>query len=97
MGHLLFVILHLVAILFALVGLFVTIPLHIIYAVVRRGSRQQDTRTRVACPMCKELVLEGARLCKHCGATLAAPPLPPKRPPPAFLKAIIDWISRPAD
>lgn len=36
MGHLLFIILHIVAFLFGGVGLFVTIPLHLIYANSRR-------------------------------------------------------------
>jgi len=36
MGHVLFCILHLGAIVFGLVGLVITIPLHIIYSAVRR-------------------------------------------------------------
>jgi len=36
MGHFLFCILHLGAILFGVVGLIVTIPLHILYSTVKR-------------------------------------------------------------
>lgn len=41
-GHIIFVILHLLAILFGLVGLIVTIPLHIIYAAVVKQGRRSD-------------------------------------------------------
>jgi len=34
MGHLLFCMLHLGAIIFGLVGLFITIPLHLIYTAI---------------------------------------------------------------
>lgn len=36
MGHLLFCILHLAALLFGVVGLFITIPLHLIYAALNK-------------------------------------------------------------
>jgi len=36
MGHILFCMLHLMALLFGVVGLFITIPLHLIYAAMRR-------------------------------------------------------------
>jgi len=36
MGHLIFILLHIAAILFGFVFLFFTIPLHLIYAVMRR-------------------------------------------------------------
>lgn len=35
MGHLIFCIFHLLALLFGAVGLFLTVPLHIIYAAVK--------------------------------------------------------------
>ena len=38
MGHIIFCILHLAAVLFGFVGLFITIPLHIIYAVVKKKN-----------------------------------------------------------
>lgn len=51
MGHLLFLILHVIAILFGLVLLFLTIPLHIIYTTIhdpavqaaRRAARMEKT------------------------------------------------------
>lgn len=36
MGHTLFILLHLAAVLFGLVGLIITIPLHLIYAAIGR-------------------------------------------------------------
>ncbi len=36
MGHFLFCILHLMALLFGVVGLFITIPLHLIYAALKK-------------------------------------------------------------
>jgi len=42
MGHVLFCILHLLAILFGLVGLIVTVPLHIIYACMKGKSSAPD-------------------------------------------------------
>lgn len=39
MGHGLFIILHILAVLFGFVLLFVTVPLHIIYACVRGGKK----------------------------------------------------------
>ncbi|MEW8230338.1 MAG: hypothetical protein AB2745_08445 [Candidatus Thiodiazotropha endolucinida] len=41
MGHFIFIVLHLVAILFTgFVFLFLTIPLHIIYAVIRSNGKK---------------------------------------------------------
>ena len=36
MGHFIFVILHLMAVLFGVVGLVITVPLHIIYSAVKK-------------------------------------------------------------
>ena len=36
MGHILFCMLHLMALLFGVVGLFITIPLHLIYAAMKK-------------------------------------------------------------
>lgn len=90
MGHLVFVILHLVALLFAALLLLLTIPLHLIYAVMRARSSQGrqaaeaarlERALQVQCPDCRELVRWDARKCKHCGAELtpqaAAPAVPP--------------------
>lgn len=75
MGHIVFILLHLAALLFAAVGLFITIPLHIIYAIQEEKSvaakRERPTpETHVRCPDCKELVRKDANVCKHCHAKL---------------------------
>ena len=78
MGHLLFIILHIVAILFGVVWLIVTIPLHLIYgavsgrkpAAVVIDPNAPTAETHVRCPDCRELVRADAVKCKHCGAAL---------------------------
>lgn len=72
MGHLLLVVLHVVAILFAPVFLIVTVPAHLIYGVID-GLHAAIRRTGAAarCPDCREPVLQDARKCKHCGCALA--------------------------
>jgi len=72
MGHVMFVILHIIAVLFGLIGLFITIPLHIIYTVVSGGNKStpiNKSKTR-KCPYCKETVLKEAVICKHCSKEL---------------------------
>jgi hypothetical protein len=95
MGHGLFIVLHIVALVFGMLLLVVTIPLHLIYAALstRRTSSPTATAedappsaaTHVRCPDCRELVRMDARKCKHCGADLVpqAPPTPPKANSPA--------------
>lgn len=73
MGHLIFVVLHVVAVLFGLVFLVVTIPAHLIYAAVSSRPAPEGAptpQTHVLCPDCKELVRKEARVCKHCGCKL---------------------------
>jgi len=73
MGHLIFFVLHVIALLFGAVLLFVTIPAHLIYAAVsskRRDPNAPAPDTHLRCPDCKELVLKQAKKCKHCGCTL---------------------------
>lgn len=65
MGHLVFILMHLGALLFWLPALFVTIPLHVIYAATRKAAPNG-----LKCPDCKEVVDREARVCKHCGAQL---------------------------
>jgi hypothetical protein len=93
MGHFLFLVLHLIALFFGMVGLFLTIPLHLIYAATK-GNRPKPSRsdpeapnpnTHVRCPDCRELVRMDASKCKHCGTTLV-----PQAPPPATSKISID-------
>ena len=82
MGHIIFTLLHLVALLFFTVGLVVTIPLHIVYAAIKSNRKlpssddpKPDTHRR--CPECREFVRADASRCKHCTTALipAARPL----------------------
>ena len=75
MGHLLFLGLHFLALLFFGVFLFFTIPLHLIYSVSRGRARAAtkalpSPKTHHKCPDCKELILKEAVVCKHCGCEL---------------------------
>ena len=73
MGHLLFLVLHVAAVLFGFVLLVVTIPSHLIYAAIKSNKSKTvkpHPDTHVKCPDCKELVLREARVCKHCGCKL---------------------------
>lgn len=74
MGHALFMILHVIALIFGAVLLFVTIPLHLIYAVNRRSAKRTpdapSARTHNHCPACREWVLKGASVCRFCGSKL---------------------------
>lgn len=88
MGHLLFVVLHLVALVFGLWALVLTIPLHLIYAAVKKpdapgprfpgpGDIAAGAIPDVRCPECRELVRGDARKCKHCGSALTPSITPP--------------------
>ena len=70
MGHFLFLVLHLIAIIFAAVLLFITIPAHLIYIAITAAGPTPTPATHVKCPDCRELVLKDASVCKHCGCTL---------------------------
>lgn len=79
MGHFVFLVLHVVALLFSAWALILTIPLHVIYAAMASRSNaeraQADNTLRelaqqVRCPECRELVRWDAVKCKHCGAQL---------------------------
>lgn len=74
MGQLIFLVLHLAALMFGAVWLVVTIPLHLIYNAVR-GNRPEEADhpapwTHVKCPACAELIRKEARVCRHCGQRL---------------------------
>lgn len=78
MGHAVFTVLHVIAVLVAgLQLLYLTIPLHLIYAVLSGRSRASgdpeapSPRTHVRCPICRELVRRDASKCRYCGAELA--------------------------
>jgi hypothetical protein len=76
MGHLVFLVLHFVAILFGFVFLMLTIPAHLIYGAVKSRNAPADgataisPRSHVKCPDCRELVQKEAKVCKHCGCKL---------------------------
>ena len=79
MGHLVFFVLHLLALFFGAGALIITIPAHLIYAAVKDKPAVQvsdpnapDPSTHVRCPDCRELVRFDATKCKHCGAGLIA-------------------------
>lgn len=74
MGHLVFIVLHLAALVFGLFALVITIPLHIIYAAVKANAgtagapHKNPARAGLKpCPDCAELIKIEARKCKHCG------------------------------
>lgn len=82
MGHLVFFVMHVIALLFATLALWITIPLHLIYGAASARSRAQPTpqaaadgahphpSTHVHCPDCAELVLKQAKVCRFCGCKL---------------------------
>jgi hypothetical protein len=76
MGHVVFLLLHIGAVLLAPIVLVITIPLHLIYGAVRSGRRPvrdpnaPTPETHVRCPDCQELVHMEARRCRFCGVTL---------------------------
>lgn len=87
MGHLLFIILHVIALLFGMVWLIVTIPLHLIYGAVHHrhtpsdaNRADHDDAPQARCPDCRELVRADAKKCKHCGSVLT--PVEPSPPSP---------------
>jgi uncharacterized paraquat-inducible protein A len=70
-GHLVFFMLHLAALLLAPVGLFVTLPVHLVYAAVSARKPVEPTpQTHMRCPDCRELVRKDANVCKHCHCKL---------------------------
>lgn len=75
MGHIVFVLLHLVVLLFFTWALILTIPLHVIYATLRAARNKPDPnaphwRTHLRCPECRELVRCDATTCRHCHTAL---------------------------
>ena len=64
MGHVLFLFLHCIALLFFWLGLLVTIPLHLIYAAA--SGRKPVPMTHVTCPYCQEFCHKEASICPHC-------------------------------
>jgi hypothetical protein len=74
-GNFIFIVLHIIAVLFGFWMLIITIPAHLIYLAVAKPDRSSAAPiatpdTHVKCPDCAELVLKEARVCKHCGCKL---------------------------
>lgn len=78
MGHLIFVVFHLVVLLYGPLLLLLTIPLHLIYAAIRSNRpTPPDQEDQLRCPDCRELVRWDARKCRHCGTALTPPAAKP--------------------
>lgn len=68
MGHLLFLIIHIVCLVAFIPALIVTVPLHIIYAVLHKGRKSTaDADDLKKCPDCAEMIKIDAKVCRHCG------------------------------
>ena len=74
MGHAVFFVLHVAALLLGAWLLLVTLPLHLLYSVLRETRRPAadapSPRTHRRCPDCRELVRADASVCRHCSAPL---------------------------
>lgn len=70
MGHALFWLLHLGAVVLGMWALIVTIPLHLIYTAVRPRRATEASVAMRACPECREPIRADARKCKHCGSAV---------------------------
>jgi len=68
MGHVVFLLLHIAAALLLWPLLFLTLPLHLIYA----GTKRPGTSfwTHVRCPRCRNEISKQASVCTHCGCEL---------------------------
>ena len=67
-GNIIFIVLHIVAVLFGFWMLIITIPAHLIFlAIGGRGATAPTADTHRRCVMCAELILKDAIKCKHCG------------------------------
>lgn len=84
METLFLVVLHIAALVWLPMALFVTLPLHIIYDVLNKRSRDAraaDVRSREStaatlrtCPRCAEQIQRAAVVCRYCGAEITAAP-----------------------
>ena len=71
MGHFIFLVIHIICIVFFIAGLLLTLPLHLIYGAASRSRGPQATpATHVRCPECRELIFKEASVCRYCGCKL---------------------------
>ena len=71
MGNFVFCVLHLFALVFGFVFLFITIPAHLIYSGVSKKPDRSVIPDRIykdkVCPKCNALITDGAMYCWSCG------------------------------
>lgn len=83
MANIFFIIAHICALLFGVVGLIITVPLHLFYLNGKRTKKTLEKQTDIMekeaeakkkeekaskeCPFCAELIKKEAKVCKHCG------------------------------
>lgn len=70
-----------------LLGLVIALFLERRGAVDERGARSGVSRTHWACPACAEVIRRDAKVCKHCGRDLPAPP----ELPPDYTGPVVRW------
>ena len=69
-GHVIFLFLHLMALLFGVFGLFITIPLHLIFLAMSKSNKygffEQRYNNFIDCPDCGQSIREDAPKCPYC-------------------------------
>ncbi|WP_083777260.1 double zinc ribbon domain-containing protein [Desulfohalobium retbaense] len=74
MGHFIFIMLHLIAVLFGFVFLIITIPLHLIYSSTNKFTKAKNSAfdyssnngVYAECPFCKQKINKDASKCPYC-------------------------------